>query len=338
MGLVGSAIVKILTEEGYTNLVTKTRSELDLRDQTAVADFFERDRPEYVFLCAAKVGGIHANNTYRSDFLYDNLKIQNNVIHNSYKVGVKKLLFLGSSCIYPKKAPQPIRENALLTGPLEYTNEPYAIAKIAGIKMCESFNLQHGTNFISVMPTNLYGPNDNFDLDNSHVIPAMIRKMLLAKWFREKNYNAIQKDVGIHSEKEALDYIQSKGIHRDRLELWGSGRPRREFLWSDDLANACIHVMKHVDFYDLYDHDGEEIRNTHINIGTGTEISIKELAAMIKKNIGYKGDIIFDHTKPDGTLRKLLDVSKLHGLGWKHKTDLEEGLKLSITLYLDGKN
>lgn len=338
LGLVGSAIVKRLMEEGHTNLVTKARSELDLRNQIAVADFFERERPEYVFLSAAKVGGIHANATYRSDFLYDNLNIQTNVIHNSHKVGVKKLLFLGSSCIYPKEAPQPIPEDALLTGPLEYTNEPYAIAKIAGIKMCESFNLQHGTNFISVMPTNLYGPNDNFDLDNSHVIPAIIRKMVLAKWCLEKNYNAIQKDVGIRSEKEALDYIQGKGIHQDRLELWGSGRPLREFLWSEDLADACIHIMKHVNFSDLYAHGEDEIRNTHINIGTGEEISIKELAMIIKKNIGYKGKIIFDKAKPDGTMRKRLDVHKLHGLGWRHKIDLEEGLERLIMLYLGGKN
>ncbi|MDR1007196.1 MAG: GDP-L-fucose synthase [Campylobacteraceae bacterium] len=296
-GLVGSALVKNLLEKGYKNIVVKTHNELDLTKQQEVRDFFAKEKPEYVFLAAAKVGGILANNTYRADFIYENLQIQNNIIHQSYLNGIKKLLFLGSSCIYPKNAPQPINEEILLTSPLEYTNEPYAIAKIAGIKMCESYNLQYSTNFISVMPTNLYGPNDNFDLNTSHVLPALLRK--------------------IHEAKiNNLKYV----------EIWGSGTPKREFLYSEDMADACVFIMENINFQDLIK-DKNEIRNTHINIGTGEDLTIQELANIIKKVVGFEGEFRFDTTKPDGTMRKLLDTTKLLSLGWKHKTSLEEGIK-----------
>ena len=334
-GLVGSAIVKNLQQKGYTNLIGKNRSELDLTDQKAVSDFFAIERPEYVFLAAARVGGILANNEHRADFIYQNLAIQNNLIYYSYKFQVRKLLFLGSSCIYPKQASPPIHEIALLTGPLEYTNEPYAVAKIAGIKMCESFNLQYGTNFIPVMPTNLYGPNDNFDLNSSHVIPAIIRKIVLAQYYNQGNINALKQDVDIDSEEDAIKYVEDNGIYKDHLQLWGSGDPKREFLWSDDLADACTHIMERVDFKDLYDPNDTEIKNTHINIGTGKEISIKELALLIRDIVGYQGGIIFDATKPDGTMRKLLDVSKLHQLGWDYKMELKDGLKKLVGLYID---
>jgi len=296
-GLVGSAILKNLTSKGFSNIVTRTHAELDLTNQQAVADFFTQEKPEYVFLAAAKVGGIVANNTYRADFIYENLAIQNNVIHQSYIHGVKKLLFLGSTCIYPKNAPQPMKEEYLLTSELEYTNEPYAIAKIAGIKMCESYNLQHGTNFISVMPTNLYGPNDNFDLETSHVLPALIRKIHEAK---------------LRGDKE--------------VEIWGSGKPRREFLYSEDMADACVFVMENVDFKDLIK-DKKEIRNTHLNIGTGKDISIRELAELIQLIVGYEGALIYNTSKPDGTMIKLTNPSKLHALGWKHQVELEEGIR-----------
>jgi GDP-L-fucose synthase len=305
-GLVGSAIVKNLESKGYTNLVYRTHAELDLTNQQAVADFFAEEKPEYVILAAAKVGGIVANNTYRADFIYENLQIQNNVIHQSYLHGVKKLLFLGSTCIYPKNAPQPMPEDCLLTGPLEYTNEPYAIAKIAGIKMCESYNIQYGTNFISVMPTNLYGPNDNFDLEKSHVLPALLRKM------HEAKLNTTPK-----------------------VEIWGSWKPRREFLYSEDMADACVFLMENRDFQDTYDTDQKEIRNTHINIGTGVDISIRELAETIQKIVGYEGELYFDTSKPDGTMVKLTDPSKLHSLGWKHKVELEEGIRRVYAWYLE---
>lgn len=297
-GLVGSAIVKNLESKGYKNLVYRTHNELDLTNQKTVEDFFASEKPEYVILAAAKVGGIHANNCYRAEFIYDNMMIQNNVIHQSYVHGVKKLLFLGSTCIYPKNAPQPMKEESLLTSELEYTNEPYALAKIAGIKMCESYNLQYGTNFISVMPTNLYGPNDNFDLQNSHVLPAILRKM-----------------------------DEAKDVNSPSVEIWGSGKPRREFLYSEDMADACVFLMENRDFVDTYAQGEKEIRNTHINIGTGEDISIFDLAHLIKKIVGYSGELVFNTTKPDGTMVKLTDPSKLHSLGWKHSVELEEGIR-----------
>jgi len=304
-GLVGSAIVKNLESKGYTNLVYRTHKELDLLDSIAVENFFKQESPEYVILAAAKVGGIVANNTYRADFIYENLQIQNNVIHQSYKNNVTKLLFLGSTCIYPKNCPQPMSENSLLTSELEYTNEPYAIAKIAGIKMCESYNLQYGTNFISVMPTNLYGPNDNFDLETSHVLPALLRKM-----------------------------HEAKVNNAPKVEIWGSGKPRREFLYSEDMADACVFLLESRDFIDTYDENSTNIRNTHINIGTGVDISIKELSLTIKKIVGYTGELYLDDTKPDGTMVKLTDPSKLHSLGWKHKVELEEGIIRMYEWYL----
>lgn len=303
-GLVGSAILKNLEAQGYSNLLYRTHAELDLMKQDDVANFFEKEKPEYVILAAAKVGGIVANNTYRADFIYENLQIQNNVIHQSYVHGVTKLLFLGSTCIYPKDAPQPMSEDTLLTSELEYTNEPYALAKIAGIKMCESYNLQYGTNFISVMPTNLYGPNDNFDLETSHVLPALLRKMHEAKENKTAN-----------------------------VEIWGSGKPRREFLYSEDMASACLFLLENRDFVDTYAEDEKEIRNTHINIGTGVDISIKELAKCIQKIVGYKGELYFNDTKPDGTMLKLTNPSKLHALGWKHKVELEEGIEMMYAWY-----
>ena len=292
-GMVGSAIVRKLTSLGYTNLLTRTSTELDLRNQQQVADFFEVEKPEYVFLAAAKVGGIVANNTYRADFLYENLAIQNNIIHGSYLNKVKKLMFLGSSCIYPKLAPQPLKESYLLSGYLEQTNEPYAIAKIAGIKMCEAYRAQYGCNFISVMPTNLYGINDNYDLVNSHVLPAMIRKFHEAK---------------------------DKGA--SEMTLWGTGSPMREFLHADDLAEACLFLMENYNESEL------------VNIGTGEDVTIKNLAALVKQIVGFQGEIIWDTSKPDGTPRKLMDVSKLHGLGWHHKIALEDGIKLAYQDFL----
>lgn len=292
-GMVGSAILRRLTSEGFNNIVVRTSSELDLTNQQAVNDFFTLEKPDYVFLAAAKVGGIMANNTLRAEFIYNNLMIQNNVIHTSYLNGVKKLLFLGSSCIYPKLAPQPLKEEYLLTGTLEYTNEPYALSKIAGVKMCESYAKQFGCNFISVMPTNLYGPNDNYDLTNSHVLPALIRK------FHEAKIN-----------------------HTSYVEIWGSGTPKREFLHADDLAEACYYLMQNYDRWEP------------INIGTGIDVTIKELALIIKNVVGFEGDLRFDASKPDGTPRKLMDVSKLHSLGWKHKIALEKGIKDTYASFL----
>jgi len=345
-GLVGSAIVNNLKDKGYTNVIGKTHTELDLLDQEAVKTFFETEKPEYVFLAAAKVGGIVANNTYRADFIYENLQIQNNIIHQSYKNNVKKLMFLGSTCIYPKNAPQPMPEDCLLTDTLEYTNEPYAISKIAGIKMCESYNLQYGTNYISVMPTNLYGPNDNFDLEKSHVLPALIRKIHCAKLLNERKYDEVVKDLNVKDIEEAKTYLANFGVDENRVEIWGSGRPMREFLWSEDMADACVFLMENREFKDTYTAvDGsnttctsnevknQEIRNTHINIGTGVDISIKALAETIKEIVGFKGELYFNANKPDGTMKKLTDVSKLHGLGWEHKVKLHEGIEKMYTWY-----
>ncbi len=348
-GLVGSAIMRNLKSKGYNNFVTTSYPEYDLSNQQTTLDFFEKERPKYVFLAAAKVGGIVANNTYRADFIYQNLMIQNNIIFACYKYEAK-MLFLGSSCIYPKYAPQPMTENSLLTSELEYTNEPYAIAKIAGIKTMESFNLQYGTNFISVMPTNLYGENDNFDLEKSHVLPAIIRKMHLAKCLMDNNWIAIKKDLKKNPiekvnenslETEILNILEKYGIRKDKkqtsMELWGTGTPRREFLHSNDLADACVFLMENVDFKDVLKNEfgvenptfpltSPEIRNTHINIGVGTDQTIKELAEIVQEIIGFEGQIIWNSDKPDGTPQKLLDVSKLHRYGWKAKTDFRQGI------------
>lgn len=342
-GLVGSAIWRTLEAKGYTNLIGRTHDELDLTDAVAVRTFFEAERPEYVFLAAAHVGGIMANNIYRADFLLKNLAIQQHVIGEAYRTGVKKLLFLGSTCIYPKEAPQPMPEDCLLTSPLEYTNEPYAIAKIAGLKLCESFNLQYGTNFIACMPTNLYGPNDNFDLERSHVLPAMMRKLILADALLRGDWASIRADltrlpislipnVELASEEELAEALAHFGIYPDRVELWGSGTPMREFLWSEDMAEACVFLMEQINFDDLRPAEGE-VRNCHINIGTGTDVSIAELASRIKEVVGYQGEIRFDRSKPDGTMKKLTDPSKLHRLGWHHKVELDEGLQRMFRWY-----
>jgi GDP-L-fucose synthase len=296
-GMVGSAIYRKLQKEGYINFVLRTSAELDLRNQTAVAEFFEMEKPEYVFLAAAKVGGILANNIYRGEFLYDNLMIQNNVIHSSYVNNVKKLMFLGSSCIYPKLAPQPLKEEYLLTGELESTNEPYAIAKIAGVKLCDAYRAQYGCNFISVMPTNLYGPNDNYDLNSSHVLPALIRK-----------------------------FYEAKMLGNPQVTIWGTGTPRREFLHSSDLADACFFLMQQ------YNEPG------FINIGVGADISIKDLALLVKKIVGYEGEIVNDLSKPDGTMRKLMNVDKLHALGWQHRVELEQGIVAVCEEFKSGIN
>jgi GDP-L-fucose synthase len=324
-GLVGSAIYNCLKKKGYENIVVRTHKELDLTNQKDVHDFFEKEKPEYVILAAAKVGGILANNQYRGAFIYDNLMIQNNVIHQSYLHKVKKLLFLGSTCIYPKNSPQPMKEEYLLTDTLEYTNEPYAIAKIAGIKMCESYNLQYGTNFLAVMPTNLYGPNDNFDLEKSHVLPALIRKIHLAKLLEQNKIEDIIQDTGKIDFDRTFKYLEKNGITKLGVEIWGSGEPKREFLWSEDMAEACVHLMQHLNFTDLV-MDQPQVRNTHINIGTGVDISIRDLAALVKEIIGYKGNLHYNTSKPDGTYRKLTDVTKINGLGWKHTIELKEGI------------
>ena len=336
-GLVGSAILENLKNKGYSNIITRTHKELDLANQLDVAEFFKLEKPEYVFLAAAKVGGIVANNVYRADFIYENMMIQNNVIHQSHINKVKKLLFLGSTCIYPKNAPQPMKEDSLLTDTLEYTNEPYAIAKIAGIKMCESYNLQYGTNFISVMPTNLYGPNDNFDLEKSHVLPALIRKIYLAKLLSESKNDEVLNNLGVDTVEEAETYLNSFGVSKNSVEIWGSGKPKREFLWSEDMADACVFIMENRDFSDTYSEGEKEIRNTHINIGTGKDVSIKELAEIIKEMVGFKGDLVFNTEKPDGTMRKLTNVSKLNNLGWKHKVELVEGVKKVYDWYIEKK-
>ena len=333
-GLVGSAIWNNLLQKGYTNLIGKSHHELDLMDGVAVRAFFDAEQPEYVILAAAHVGGIMANNTYRADFIYKNLQIQQNVIGESFRHNVKKLLFLGSTCIYPRDAHQPIKETELLTAPLEQTNEPYAIAKIAGLKMCESFNLQYGTNYIAVMPTNLYGPHDNFDLERSHVLPAMIRKIHLAHCLKEGNWEAVLKDLnlrpvegvnGQYSQEEILNILKKYGISESGVELWGTGTPLREFLWSEEMADASVFIMEQVDFKDA---------RSHINIGTGKEITIKALAELIMKTVGYTGKLTFDSSKPDGTMRKLTDPSKLHALGWHHRIEIEEGVQRMYEWYL----
>ena len=342
-GLVGSAIWKNLQDKGYTNLVGRTHKELDLLDGTAVRNFFDEEQPEYVFLAAAFVGGIMANSIYRADFIYKNLQIQQNIIGESFRHHVKKLLFLGSTCIYPRDAEQPMKEDVLLTSPLEYTNEPYAIAKIAGLKMCESFNLQYGTNYIAVMPTNLYGPNDNFDLERSHVLPAMIRKIHLAHCLKEGNWEAVRKDMnqrpvegvnGDSSKEDILAILKKYGISETEVTLWGTGTPLREFLWSEEMADASVFVIEHVDFKDTYKEGSKDIRNCHINIGTGKEITIRQLAERIVETVGYQGKLTFDSSKPDGTMRKLTDPSKLHALGWHHKIEIEEGVQRMYEWYL----
>ena len=370
-GLVGSAIWNNLKQRGYENLVGRTHQELDLTDQVAVRQFFDQERPDAVVLAAAFVGGIMANSLYRADFIMQNLKMQCNVISESYIHGVKKLLFLGSTCIYPKNAPQPMKEEALLTSPLEYTNEEYAIAKIAGLKMCESYNLQYGTNYIAVMPTNLYGPNDNFHLENSHVMPAMMRKIYLAKLIHEANWESIRQDLDIRpvegingssQDPSILNVLSKYGIQDNKVILWGTGKPLREFLWSEDMADASVHVLLNVNFSDIIgiekyssvhygaSADGTvdrnhsagrggaipklgEIRNCHINIGTGKELTIRELSQLVAKAIGYEGTIEFDASKPDGTMRKLIDVSKLHRLGWTHKVEIEDGVQKLFEWY-----
>lgn len=359
-GLVGSAIWNNLKSKGYNNLIGRSHKELDLLDPVAVARFFDEEQPEAVVLAAAHVGGIMANLQYRADFIYMNLQIQQNVIGESWKHGVKKLLFLGSTCIYPGEAPQPMPEDCLLTSPLEYTNEPYAISKIAGIKMCESFNLQYGTNYIAVMPTNLYGPNDNFHLENSHVLPAMIRKIYLAHCINIKDWDSIRRDVnlrpvtvkntdlridGSSSEEDILNVLSHYGITGDAVTLWGSGKPMREFLWSEDMADASVHCLINVDFKDIIDtsdfvvnRDGiKEIRNCHINVGTGEQLSIKECAEKIVAEIGFKGEIRWDRSKPDGTMLKLCNVDKLHNLGWQHTVDIDEGIHRLYQWYLKGE-
>ena len=334
-GLVGSAIWNNLKSRGYTNLVGRTHKELDLMDPVAVKKFFDDEQPDAVVLAAAHVGGIMANLRYRADFIYQNLQIQQNVIGESFRHGVKKLLFLGSTCIYPRMAPQPMAEEALLTSELEYTNEPYAIAKIAGLKMCESFSLQYGCNYIAVMPTNLYGPNDNFHLENSHVLPAMIRKIHLAKCLNENLWDEVRKDLnlrpvegisGASSSDEILAVLAKYGIEPQRVTLWGTGSPMREFLWSEEMADASVHVLLNVDFKDTYDPADKEVRNCHINVGTGKEVTIREAAEKIIREIDFKGELCWDTSKPDGTPRKLTDVTKLHRLGWHHKVEIDEGI------------
>ncbi|WP_251619735.1 GDP-L-fucose synthase family protein [Odoribacter lunatus] len=340
-GLVGSAIWKNLQAKGYTHLIGKSHQELDLLDGIAVRNFFDKEQPEYVFLAAAFVGGIMANSIYRADFIFNNLQIQQNIIGESFRHHIKKLLFLGSTCIYPRDAEQPMKEDALLTSPLEYTNEPYAIAKIAGLKMCESFNLQYGTNYIAVMPTNLYGPNDNFDLERSHVLPAMLRKIYISKCLQEKAWNEVRRDLdkrpvesvdGKASQEKILEVLAQYGITQEGVELWGSGKPLREFLWSEEMADACVYIMERINFTDLRSNENE-VRNCHINIGTGKELSIAHLADLIAKEIGYQGNIRFNPTKPDGTMRKLTDVTKIHQLGWHHHIEIEEGVRKIVDWY-----
>ena len=339
-GMVGSAIKRNLESKGYNNIVTRSFSELNLLSEKQVIDFFDAEQPEYVVLAAAKVGGIVANNTYRAQFIYENMMIQNHVIHQSYTHGVKKLLFLGSSCIYPRMAEQPIQEEALLTGLLEQTNEPYAIAKIAGIKMCEAYHAQYGCNFISIMPTNLYGKNDNYDLEKSHVLPALIRKMVLGKYLNEKKWDAIRTDLnnlpiegvnGSYSEDVILKVFEKYGItEKDNtvtINLWGTGAPLREFLHVDDMADASVFL--------LLNYDAPDTTPSHINAGSGIDLSIRELSEIVRKTVGYKGEIFWDSSKPDGTPRKLMDSSRLHNLGWKPLISLENGVKRVVANYLN---
>jgi GDP-L-fucose synthase len=363
-GMVGSAIKRCLEAKGFTNFVYTPFPTYDLTDQKTVADFFEKEKPEYVVLAAAKVGGIIANNTYRAQFIYENLMMENNIIHQSYAHGVKKLLFLGSSCIYPGNCPQPIKEEYLLTGELEYTNEPYAIAKIAGIKLCESYNIQYGTDFVSVMPTNLYGPNDNYNLETSHVLPALIRKMHLGKCLENNDWQAIRKDFnkypveGVNGDATEQDILlklskysittstpQPAQHNQVTISLWGTGSPYREFLYVDDLAEACVYVLQNVSFDDLKKMNTsqpegkgrQQIKNTHINIGTGKDLTIKDLAYLVKEKTGFGGQIEWDSSKPDGTYRKLLDVSKINALGWKEKISLEAGVSSVYNRYVDSQ-
>ncbi|MGL5979292.1 MAG: GDP-L-fucose synthase family protein [Phocaeicola sp.] len=344
-GLVGSAIWNNLQARGYTHLVGRTHAELDLLDAAAVKQFFDEEQPEAVILAAAHVGGIMANLTYRGDFIYNNLQIQNNVIGESFKHGVQHLLFLGSTCIYPRETEQPMKESALLTSPLEYTNEPYAIAKIAGLKLCESLNLQYGTNYIAVMPTNLYGPHDNFHLENSHVLPAMIRKIHLADALYRGDWEALRKDLDLRpveqvdggaSEEVITTLLAKYGITAEAVTLWGSGKPMREFLWSEEMADASVHVLLNVNFKDTYTEGAKEVRNCHINVGTGKEVSIREAAERIMEVIDFKGELRWDSSKPDGTLRKLTDVSKLHALGWRHQIEINEGIERLYAWYKQG--
>ncbi len=357
-GLVGSAITKTLTEKAYTNLLTRDISELDLTKQADVKAFFEQEKPEYVILAAAKVGGVVANNTYRGEFIYQNLMIQNNVIHQAYLNGVKKLLFLGSTCIYPREAPQPMQEEYLLSGPLEYTNEPYAIAKIAGMKLCESYNIQYDTNFIAVMPTNLYGPKDNFDLEKSHVLPAILRKIHLGKCLENDNWDAIRKDLrtlpieGVDhscSQEEILQALSTVGVIRKNgqssVEIWGTGKPMREFMYSEDMAAACVYLMEKVSIAQInsfspadLDSSAPERKIHFVNIGTGSEISIAALADKIKDSLSYQGKIHFNTAKPDGTMRKLTNVKLLKALGFKHKVELDEGIGLIYQAYLEAQD
>ncbi len=351
-GLVGSALLRKIREKGYNNLLLIPIEELDLTSQSAVDNLFKTEKPGYIFLAAAKVGGIIANNTYRAEFIYQNLQIQNNIIHQAYRYGVKKLLFLGSSCIYPKNAPQPLKEDYLLTSELEYTNEPYSVAKIAGMKMCEAYNIQYGTNFISVMPTNLYGPGDNYNLETSHVLPALVRKFHLARCLEQGDTEGIRKDfnkrpiegVDGNAREEDIGKVLAKyGIRKTgnkaEITLWGTGKPRREFLYVDELAAACVFLMENIDFKDLVNKSKnigtDEIRNTHINIGTGEDLTIRELSELIKDITGFTGTITWDSSKPDGTPQKLLDVSKLNRLGWKSRITLEDGLRKVYKHYVE---
>lgn len=344
-GLVGSAIMANLKAKGYTRVIGRTHAELDLLDGEAVRRFFDAERPDAVVLAAAHVGGIMANSRYRADFIYENLQIQQNVIGEAFRHGVKRLLFLGSTCIYPREAPQPIREEALLTSPLEYTNEPYAIAKIAGLKMCESFNLQYGTDYVAVMPTNLYGPNDNFHLENSHVLPAMIRKVHLARLLGEGRMDSVRADLARRpvstiaadaTDADIIDALAAFGIKPGKVTLWGTGAPLREFLWSEDMADACVYILLNVSFADIIrDREGTDIRNTHINIGTGRELTIGQLAQAVARAVGFNGEIAWDSSKPDGTMRKLCDVTRLHKLGWHHTVELEDGIDRLYRWYLE---
>ena len=349
-GLVGTAITEALRRKGYTNIVGRTFEELDLRCQADTEAFFAQEKPEAVILAAAKVGGIMANNTLRAEFIYENLMIEANVIHAAYLNGVKKLVFLGSSCIYPRDCPQPMKEEHLLTSPLEFTNEPYAIAKIAGLKMCEAYNLRYGTDFIAVMPTNLYGPNDNFNLTGGHVMPSLMRRIHLGKLLEDGDMEAIRADLkkrpvdgfnGSEAEEAIISLLEQQGINREKSQIanrksqisvsvWGTGNPLREFMYSGDMADATVYIMEKVSFKDLTPEGATEIRNTHINIGTGEEITIRDLALLLKETTGFRGELVFDHTKPDGTPRKFLDSTKLHGLGFKHKTSLRRRCTINV--------
>ncbi|MCL9819799.1 GDP-L-fucose synthase family protein [Helicobacter colisuis] len=333
-GLVGSAILQELQRQGYTNLVYKTHEDLDLIDQKAVQDFFFREKPEYVILSAAKAGGVVANNTYRADFIYQNLMIECNVIHNAYLHGVKKLLFIASTSVYPKNANLPTNESQILTGVLEYTNKPYAIAKISGLMLCESYNLQYNTNFIAITPTNLYGNNDKFDLEKAHVLPAMIRKFHLAKLLNENNEKELLADLKMNSLEQAKEYLQNFGINEKSVEIWGTGEPTREFLHSQDLAEGVVFIMKNINFKDLRGNESE-VANTHLNIGPNENISIKELATLVKEIVNFKGEITFNPSRPNGVMQKLTDCSKIHSLGWRHKIELEQGIKMMYEWYLN---